>query len=69
MIRTQNTWTDETKNEAEAYNALLKYVNEQNEKGYTIMKSVVDYKVKKDKKSGDVIDETWVITVKTSYTI
>ena len=37
--------------------------------GYTVVKTKVDYKSKKDRKSGEIIDEWWMVEVTVSYEI
>lgn len=55
--------------ETGAYGIVEDYKAKQDEEGYTVVKSNVDYKVKKDKKSGDVLEEKWIVTVTVSYLV
>lgn len=35
--------------------------------GYTVLKTKIDYKVKKDRKTGEVVEEKWVVEITVSY--
>ena len=37
--------------------------------GFTITKTKVDYKTKKDRKTGEIIEEWWMVEVTISYDI
>lgn len=37
--------------------------------GYTVIKSKINYKQKKDRKTGEVIEEVWIVEVTVSYEI
>lgn len=69
MILTKQTWVYDSSSETEAYEIVNNYKSKQDEEGYTVVKSNVDYKVKKDKKTDEIIDEKWIVTVIVSYTL
>lgn len=69
MILTKQTWVYDSSSEGEAYGIIEDYKSKQNEEGYTVLKSNVDYKIKKDKKSGEVLEEKWIVTVIVSYLV
>lgn len=63
------TYQYDIDNEAESADTIQKFKDEQNEKGYTVLKSKVDYKVKKDRKTGDIIDENWLTEITLGYEV
>lgn len=69
MILTQQKWVYECNSESEAYNTIEDYKKKQNDEGYTVVDSGVRYKVKKDRKSGEVLEEKWITTVIVSYLV
>ena len=56
-------------NEAESADTIQQFKDEQLEKHYTVLKSKVDYKVKKDRKTGEIIDENWLTEVTLGYEV
>lgn len=56
-------------NEAEAANTIEDYKAKQISEGYVVLKSKVDYKTKKDRKTGDIIEEKWVTEVTLGYEV
>lgn len=65
----KSTFVYNADSEQESTNLIEKYKNEQLEKGYTVTKSKVDYKVKKDRKSGEIVDENWLTEVTIAYEV
>ena len=65
----KSTFVYNADSEQESTNLIEKYKEEQLEKGYTVTKSKVDYKVKKDRKTGEIVDENWLTEVTIAYTI
>ncbi len=37
--------------------------------GYVVTKSKVDYKVKKDRKTGEIVDERWITEITIAYEV
>lgn len=37
--------------------------------GYTVTKTKIDYKTKKDRKTGEIIEEKWVVEITITYEI
>lgn len=56
-------------NEPESADTIQKFKDEQLEKGYTVLKHKTDYKVKKDRKTGEIIDENWLTEVTIGYEV
>ena len=46
---------------------IQKFKDEQLEKGYTVLKHKTDYKVKKDRKTGEIVDENWLTEITIGY--
>lgn len=67
MIKT--TYVYNADSEQASADLIEKYKNEQIEKGYIVTNSKVDYKSKKDRKTGDIIEEKWVTSVTISYEV
>jgi len=67
MTKKTEVYRVDTENEAteivEDYKA--RAMNE----GYTVVKTKVDYKSKKDRKTGEIADEWWMVEVTVSYEI
>lgn len=69
MILTKQTWEYESASESEADSIIEDYKKKQNTEGFTVTNCGSKYKVKKDKKTGDIIDEKWITTVTVGYLI
>lgn len=54
-------------NEKEAADTVEKYKQEQYDKGYTVVKTKIDYKNKKDRKTGEIVEEKWVTEITVAY--
>ena len=67
LVKTTNVYHIDS--EKEATETVEECKREQYEKGYTVQKTKVDYKVKKDRKSGEITDEKWVVEITVSYEI
>ena len=67
LIKT--TYVYNADSEQESTNLIEKYKNEQLEKGYMVTKSKVDYKCKKDRKTGEIIEEKWVVEITIAYEV
>lgn len=63
------TYQYDIDNEAESTDTIQKFKDEQLEKHYTVLKSKVDYKVKKDRKTGEIVDENWLTEVTLGYDV
>lgn len=37
--------------------------------GYTVLKTKIDYKSKKDRKTGEIVEEYWIVEITISYEI
>ena len=70
-MRTLRKVTDENdmSSEEESTATTEEYKTNAHEKGYMVTNSKVDYKVKKDRKTGDIVDENWVTKVTITYDI
>ena len=67
LIKT--TYVYNADSEQESTNLIEKYKNEQLEKGYMVTKSKVDYKAKKDRKTGEIVSENWLTEVTIAYEV
>ena len=65
----KETLTYKTDNEEEAMSTIEDFKSRQMEEGYTLTKYKNDYKVKKDKKTGEILDETWTVMVEKTYEV
>lgn len=63
------TYVYDIDNEAESAATVQQFKDEQYDKGYTVLKHKTDYKVKKDRKTGEIVDEKWVTEVTLGYEI
>ena len=52
-----------------AMDTIEQYKNEQTEGGYTLTKYNTTYKSKKDRKTGEIIDEFWLVSVTKEYEV
>ena len=59
----------ETYSEEDAGNIVEEYKGNQVKEGYTILNSKVDYKKKVDKKTGDLIEEKWIVSITVGYEV
>ena len=55
--------------EKEAAATVEEYKEKQYEEGYTVLKTKIDYKAKKDRKTGEIVDENWVTSITVAYGI
>ena len=67
LIKT--TYVYNIDNEDESARTIQDFKDKQLTEGYTVLKSKVDYKTKKDRKSGDIIEEKWVTEVTIAYEV
>lgn len=65
----KQTFVYDIDDENEAAATVEEFKNEQLEKGYTVLKSKIDYKVKKDRKTGEIVDENWKTEVTIAYEV
>lgn len=65
----KETLTYKTDNEEEAMSTIEDFKSRQMEEGYTLTKYKTDYKVKKDKKTGEILDETWTVMIEKTYEV
>ena len=52
-----------------AMDTIEKYKNDQVADGYTLTKYNTTYKSKKDRKTGEIIDEYWLVSVTKEYEV
>ena len=52
-----------------AMDTIEKYKNDQIADGYTLTKYNTTYKSKKDRKTGEIIDEYWLVSVTKEYEV
>ena len=65
----KKTMTYYTYSESEATATVEEYKANQTNEGYTVLKTKIDYKPKKDRKTGEIIDEKWVVEITMSYDV
>lgn len=65
----KTTFVYNVDNEEESTALVQSYKDEQLTKGYTVLKYKIDYKQKKDRKTGEIIDENWLTEITISYDI
>lgn len=63
----KNTRTHRADTEHEAESVVEDYKARAIQEGYTVSKTKIDYKTKKDRKTGEIMDEWWVVEVTTVY--
>ncbi len=63
------TYEYDISSEEESTATIEEYKTNALEKGYMVTNSKVDYKVKKDRKTGDIVDENWVTKVTVAYNV
>lgn len=55
--------------EQQALDIIEYHKNHQNDEGYTLTKYKTDYKSKKDRKTHEIIEEHWAVTVTKEYEV
>lgn len=68
-ILTKKTDVYETYSEEEAGEIVEEYKAKQIGENYTVLNSKVDYKRKVDKKTGDITDEKWIVSITVGYEV
>ena len=63
------TYEYDISSEEESTATIEEYKTNALEKGYMVTNSKVDYKVKKDRKTGDIVDENWATKVTVAYNV
>lgn len=63
------TYQYDIDNEAESADTIQKFKDEQETNHYKVLKHKTDYKVKKDRKTGEIIDENWLTEVTLGYEV
>jgi len=63
----KQTYTYHIDNEKEATDTVEEFKQKQYDEGYTVTKTKIDYKNKKDRKTGEIIDENWVTEITVNY--
>lgn len=53
--------------EKDATQTVEEFKDRQDEEGYTVTKTKVDYKVKKDRKTGEIVEEKWIVEITITY--
>ncbi len=67
LVKTTNVYHID--NEQEASEKVEQVKSEQYEKGYTVLKTKIDYKPKKDRKTGEIVEEKWIVEITVAYEI
>lgn len=67
LVKTTKTYYID--NEQEAADTVEEYKENQIKEGYTVTKTKIDYKVKKNRKTGEIVDENWVTEITIAYEI
>ena len=63
------TYEYDIDSEKEADLTIEEYKNKQYDEGYTVLKTKVDYKAKKDRKTGEITEEKWITSVTLGYEV
>lgn len=58
-----------TYSEHDATELVEEYKANQGPQNYTVLKTKIDYKAKKDRKTGEILEEKWVVEITVSYDI
>lgn len=66
---TKETLTFRVDGEEEAMQLIETYKANQHSEGYTLLKYKNDYKCKKDRKTGSIVDEYWIVEVSKGYEV
>ena len=69
MMMTKKSEVYRVDSEEEAAATVEDYKSRAVTEGFTVTKTKVDYKTKKDRKTGDIIDEWWMVEVTVSYDV
>ena len=67
LIKETLTFTIDS--EEEAMTTVETYKANQLTEGYTLLKYKNDYKSKKDRKTGEIVDEWWVVEITKGYEV
>lgn len=67
LIKTTNVYHIDS--ESEATETVENCKKHQLTEGYTVLKTKVDYKPKKDRKTGEIVDEKWIVELTIAYEI
>lgn len=65
----KETLTFRIDNEEEAMSTVENYKANQGVDGYTLLKYKNDYKSKKDRKTGEIVDEWWIVEITKGYEV
>ena len=68
-MMTKKTEVYRVDTEHEATEIVEDYKARATNEGYTVVKTKVDYKSKKDRKTGEIVDEWWMVEVTVSYEV
>ena len=69
LMMTKRTEVYRVDTEEEAANLVEDYKTRAVNEGATVTKTKVDYKSKKDRKTGEIVDEWWMVEVTVSYEV
>ena len=69
LMMTKKTETYRVDTEEEATDIVEGYKTRAINEGYTVSKTKVDYKTKKDRKTGEITEEWWMVEVTVAYEI
>ena len=58
-----------TYTEADATATVEEYKSNSVTEGYTVLKTKIDYKTKKDRKTGEIIEEKWIVEITVGYEV
>ena len=67
LIKTTNIYHID--NEQEATETVENFKSRQLSEGFMVLKTKIDYKPKKDRKTGEIIDEKWITEITIGYEI
>ena len=69
MMMTKKTEIYRVDTEEEAAATVDEYKARAAREGFTVVKTKVDYKSRKDRKTGEITDEWWMVEITVSYEI
>ena len=65
MTKKTEVYRVDTETEADA--TVQWYKDNAIKEGYTVAKTKIDYKTKKDRKTGEITEEWWIVEITVSY--
>ena len=69
VVRTKKTETFRVDSEEQATNLVEDFKSQAMSEGSSVIKTKIDYKSKKDRKTGEIVEEWWIVEITISYEI